>query len=124
MIAAHLTGLLSKKVDFKPWQLSVIKAVLESKNSIVIQPTGSGNSLCYHAVSMCCLWKIDNSHCPNNQPHPLQTNGTDCGIYAIANGQELCAGRIPASCSWVGHKMRAHLLKCLDVGKLTSFPRH
>ena len=42
-------GLLSKhfkKVDFKPWQLSVIKAVLGGKNSLVVQPTGNGKSLC------------------------------------------------------------------------------
>ncbi len=41
MITAHLTQHF-KKVDFKPWQLSVIKAVLGAKNSLVVQPTGSG----------------------------------------------------------------------------------
>ncbi len=54
----------------------------------------------------------------------LQHNGTDQGIYAIANAQELCAGRAPASCSRVGNKMRVHLLKCLDVGMPISFPKH
>ena len=32
---------------FKNWQLDAIKTVINSKNTLVIQPTGSGKSLCF-----------------------------------------------------------------------------
>ena len=47
---AKLTGLLLKyfnKPSFKEWQLRVIAATLEAKNTLVVKPTGSGKSLCY-----------------------------------------------------------------------------
>ena len=36
-----------KKKEFKDWQLRVIKAVLGGKNALIVQPTGSGKSLCF-----------------------------------------------------------------------------
>ena len=45
-----LTGLFMKyfnKPSFKDWQLRIISATLESKNTLVVMPTGSGKSLCY-----------------------------------------------------------------------------
>ena len=36
-----------KKKEFKDWQLRVIKAVLGGKNALIMQPTGSGKSLCF-----------------------------------------------------------------------------
>ena len=45
-----MTGLLVKHFklqEFKSWQLEVIKAVLERRNAFVLQPTGSGKSLCF-----------------------------------------------------------------------------
>ena len=47
---AQLTGLLVKhfkKTSFKDWQLTVIKATVDGKNSLIVQPTGSGKSLCF-----------------------------------------------------------------------------
>ena len=47
---AQLTGLLVKhfkKTSFKDWQLTVIKATIDGKNSLIVQPTGSGKSLCF-----------------------------------------------------------------------------
>lgn len=46
----QMTGLLVKHFklqEFKSWQLEVIKAVLEQQNAFVLQPTGSGKSLCF-----------------------------------------------------------------------------
>jgi len=46
----QLTGLLVKhfkKTSFKDWQLDVIKATVDGKNSLIVQPTGSGKSLCF-----------------------------------------------------------------------------
>ena len=45
-----MTGVLVKHFklqEFKSWQLEVIKAVLERRNAFVLQPTGSGKSLCF-----------------------------------------------------------------------------
>ena len=45
-----MTGLLVKHFqlqEFKSWQLEIIKAVLERRNAFVLQPTGSGKSLCF-----------------------------------------------------------------------------
>ena len=47
MDSAFLTGILAKNVGLKDWQEEVVKGVLDGKNAIVIQPTGSGKSLCY-----------------------------------------------------------------------------
>ena len=49
-----MTGLLVKHFGFsslKDWQLT-IKAVLEGLNSFVVQPTGSGKSLCFQLPSL------------------------------------------------------------------------
>lgn len=36
-----------KITELKPWQLKILSASLERKDTLVIQPTGSGKSLCY-----------------------------------------------------------------------------
>ena len=46
----QLTGLLVKyfkKSTFRDWQLHIIKATLGGKHSLIVQPTGSGKSLCF-----------------------------------------------------------------------------
>ena len=45
-----LTGILAKNfgyVGFRSWQEEVVKAALKGTNTIVVQPTGNGKSLCY-----------------------------------------------------------------------------
>ena len=45
-----MTGLLLKKFNlttFKDWQLRAIKALVGGQDALVVQPTGSGKSLCY-----------------------------------------------------------------------------
>ena len=46
----QLLGLLVKNfglTTFKNWQLEAIKTVIKGKNALIIQPTGSGKSLCF-----------------------------------------------------------------------------
>ena len=44
-----LLGSLIKYFDkpFKPWQKTVISAVLEGKDTLIVQSTGAGKSLCF-----------------------------------------------------------------------------
>jgi len=51
----------------------------------------------------------------------LQTNGSDCGIYAIAYATALCFGKSPGLLRLDDSKMRAHLIKCLEQGEFTIF---
>ena len=51
---AQLMGLLMKifkKNVFKDWQLCAINAILGGKNALIVQPTGSGKSLCFQFPS-------------------------------------------------------------------------
>ena len=51
----QLMGLLVKvfkKTSFKDWQLRIISATLGGKNTLVVQPTGSGKSLCFQFPCM------------------------------------------------------------------------
>ena len=48
--SAQLTGLLAKNfgcLAFKEWQEKAVQNVLDGRNTIVIQPTGSGKSICF-----------------------------------------------------------------------------
>ena len=52
-----------------------------------------------------------------------QENGSDCGVYTIANALEICRGHDPSTCNWEGAQMKKHLLQCLDKDNLVRFPR-
>ena len=46
----QMKGILVKQfglTSFHEWQLKIIQAVLARKNTFVLQPTGSGKSLCF-----------------------------------------------------------------------------
>ena len=48
--STQLLGLLVKNfglTTFKNWQLEAIKAVIQAKNTLIIQPAGNGKSLCF-----------------------------------------------------------------------------
>ena len=53
---ASLVMTLAKKFDltrFKPYQRQVIQGIQEKRNCLVIQPTGSGKSLCFQLPAVC-----------------------------------------------------------------------
>ena len=52
----------------------------------------------------------------------VQNGGSECGLYAIANATELCAGLDPTTLEFDQEEMRAHLLRCLENGVMTVFP--
>ena len=53
---------------------------------------------------------------------PLQENGDDCGVYAIAIIVDLIYDKNPELRSYIQIRMRNHLHKCLAEQKFTSFP--
>ena len=52
----------------------------------------------------------------------MQTNGNDCGLYAIANATALAFGRNPSKEQYIPSKLREHLLKCLEEKEMRLFP--
>lgn len=51
----QLTGLFVKHfghTSLKEWQVQAIQAALEKRNSFIIQPTGSGKSVCFQIPSL------------------------------------------------------------------------
>ena len=53
-----------------------------------------------------------------------QTNGNDCGLFAIANAITLCLGLNPCDFNYKVREMRGHLIKCLENKELKMFPVH
>ncbi len=52
-----------------------------------------------------------------------QSNGNDCGFYAIVNAVEILYNNSPVSCAFDTSAMRKHLLQCLNDGKMEPFPK-
>ena len=52
----------------------------------------------------------------------FQNGGSDCGLFAVAYATDLCHGNNPASVRYYQHKLRPHLVKCLESNKMCPFP--
>ena len=52
----------------------------------------------------------------------MQTNGHDCGLYAIANATALAFGRDPSKEQYIPSKLREHLIQCLEDKEMRPFP--
>ena len=55
-----------------------------------------------------------------------QTNGFDCGVYAIANLVEFCSKgsfNFKRKTNFIENYMRSHLISCLESGHFTPFPQ-
>ena len=57
------------------------------------------------------------------QPVQQQTNGTNCGVFAIAYAVDLANDQDPTKIRYDEGKMREHLYDCLQVERLKPFPR-
>ena len=57
------------------------------------------------------------------EPVQQQSNGVDCGVYAIAFATSLAFGEDPCKITYDEPKMRAHLLHCLKSRKMIPFPK-
>ena len=56
-------------------------------------------------------------------PVQQQKNGVDCGLFAIAFATSLAFHEDPSVTSYDVERLRPHLVKCLEEGKLTMFPK-
>ena len=55
-------------------------------------------------------------------PCQQQTNGSDCGVFAIVFATSLVLGSTPQDMTFDIAKMRPHLVACLRAGAMTQFP--
>ena len=58
----------------------------------------------------------------NIRPVQQQTNGVECGLYAIAFATSLAFGENPEKIIYDEKNMRKHLVKCLTNEKMEPFP--
>ena len=85
----HLTrfGLSS----FKPFQLDAISAVERKMDTVIIQPTGSGKSLCYQLPALLDLKRLTVVVCPtlsliHSQIHDLGSKGIEAASVGPSSG--------------------------------------
>ena len=52
----------------------------------------------------------------------IQSGGSDCGLFAIANATALCCGENPGKYMYEQQLMREHLCKCFESRKMIFFP--
>ena len=69
------------------------------------------------------------SFCPSSEivaevmPVQQQNNGVDCGLFAIAFATSLAFNEDPALTTYDTKLLRTHLISCLEVGKMSLFPK-
>ena len=51
-----------------------------------------------------------------------QSNGSDCGLFALANASALCNGVEPTTVSFDQYRMQKHLLSCFENCNMMPFP--
>lgn len=51
-----------------------------------------------------------------------QSNGSDCGVYAIACATSLCNGGEPAEQFWDEKQMCLHFIECFQSTSMSAFP--
>ena len=56
-------------------------------------------------------------------PVQKQPDGHNCGPFAIAYAAEILDGRSPSEALFDVNKMREHLITCLEMQRLTPFPK-
>ena len=74
------------------------------------------NEICSFVKPACDLYTFDIMNIQT------QTNGSDCGLFAIACATELVDGCDPVLCHWDQAQMRPHLMQCLIEEKMLRFP--
>ncbi len=51
-----------------------------------------------------------------------QQGGSDCGLYSLAFALSLCAGKNPSAVNYIQHRLRTHLVECLEQKNIVPFP--
>ena len=51
-----------------------------------------------------------------------QSNGSDCGVLALAFAYDICSGNDPCKIKYDHRSMRQHLAECLEKRRLSCFP--
>ena len=56
-------------------------------------------------------------------PAQRQPDGYNCGLFAIAFAAEILDGKSPSEAIFSVDEMRGHLISCLEMQKLSPFPK-
>ena len=56
-------------------------------------------------------------------PVQRQPGGYNCGLFAIAFAAEILDGKSPSEALFSVDEMRGHLISCLEMQKLSPFPK-
>ena len=84
-------------------------------------PTGNISSRTKEQIASICFCADKEIHLefPDVQ---RQRGGSNCGLFALAFAATLCAGGDPSEQSYVQHKLREHLISCLEGNHMRCFP--
>ena len=123
-LEAQITGLLIKNFSIssvKDWQLKIIAATLEGQNTLIIQPTGSGKSLCFQIMPF-ITGKISVVLTPTislmkDQCCALARNKISATYVESSQTDKEIDAKILA-----GDFKLVYLLQCFEVENLTTFP--
>ena len=81
--------------------------------------SSSNNIQSQIAALLCCENKSITIEVRNIQ---RQTGMNDCALFAMAYAVDLSYGNDPSTLWYYQHKLRQHLVECLELKKLTPFP--
>ena len=126
-LQSHMTGLLMKHFglnSFKDWQLHIIKATLEGRNSFVVQPTGSGKSICFQLPSLITgkitvvltpTISLMSDQCNGLQHHGIPATFLGSGQVDNEVGQKIEDGMFQVFDSILHLKMNSRILVALTI---------
>ena len=108
--------------------LTLSNMKLKTKSEIKIFDSGFTSISFRVQEAICHLTKKDTPPKKSDKIHlkfmdvAFQTNGNDCGLYAIANAIAEASGIDPCTQDYNTELMRGHLMTCLEKQYLMPFP--
>ena len=90
--------------------------VCDSLNTILIRSSRK-------SIRLLCKHYFAGDEVISFLPVQRQSDGYNCGIFAIAFAAEILDGKSPSEAIFSVDEMRGHLILCLEMQKLSPFPK-
>ena len=90
--------------------------VCDSLNTILIRSSRK-------SIRLLCKHYFAGDEVISFLPVQRQSDGYNCGIFAIAFAAEILDGKSPSEAIFSVDEMRGHLISCLEMQKLSPFPK-